>query len=391
MNPVREEIHGYMTDLVPFRRELHRHPELSTCEFETTKRIARELERLGASFCYLEPTGIMGEIHGMVEEKGKTILVREDIDALPVEEKTGLLFASEEVGKMHACGHDMHMTMLLGAVRYLLTHRDAFSGTVRFLFQPAEEISQGAQMMIQQGAMEGVDHAVGMHISPLLPFGKVSALPGEAWAACDRFFIHIKGKRCHGAMPHTGHDALLCAAAIVMNLQQIVAREAEPGQAAVVTVGSMHAGTAYNIVAGEAELEGTCRTYADGLHKALPKKIRRIAVHTAEAFGCTAEVEFEVYSNPLYNDPQITEKGLRSAGKVLGAENALIAEPQMIAEDFSFYSSLAPSVFFNIGARVEDDEKVRPLHSDEILFDERAIETGASVFVQTVLDLLNEA
>ena len=388
MNPIREEIQGYMTELVPFRREIHRHPELSLKEFGTTERISRELDKLGVKFRRMEPTGICGEISGALDGKAKTILVREDIDALPVEEKTGLPFASEEPGKMHACGHDIHMTILLGAIRYLHAHRDVFSGTIRFLFQPAEECSQGAAMMIRQGVMEGVDHAVGMHISPFLPYGKVSALHGECWAACDRFRIRIQGKRCHGAMPHTGRDALLCAAAVVMNLQQIVSRETEPGQAAVVTVGSMHAGSAYNIVAGEAELEGTCRTYAETLHKMLPEKIRRISENTAEAFGCTAQVDFQVYSESLYNDPGVTKQGLSSAEKVLGEGNAVQAEQQMIAEDFSFYSRLVPSVFFNIGARVEEDEKVRPLHSDEILFDERAIETGASVLVQTVLDLL---
>ena len=390
MDPVREEIHGYLPELVEFRRELHRHPELSMQEFETTKRLAHKLSDMGACFRYLEPAGLTGEIRGAKEGKGKTILIRADIDALPVEEKTGLPFASEELGKMHACGHDMHMTMLLGAIRYLQAHRDAFSGTVRFLYQPAEEISQGAEMVIRQGVMEGVDHAVGMHISPYLACGKISALPGECWAACDRFIIRVRGKRSHGAMPHTGHDALLCAAAVVMNLQQIVSRETEPGQAAVVTVGSLHAGSAYNIVAGEAVLEGTCRTYSGALHAALPGKIRRIAEHTAESFGCAAEVEFHVYSEPLYNDPEITKKGLQSAARVVGEENAVIGEPQMIAEDFSYYAALVPSVFFNTGARVKEDDKVRPLHSDEILFDEGAIETGASVFARTVLDLLHE-
>ena len=391
MNPIRAEIQGYMADLVPFRREMHRHPELSTQEFETTNRIARELEQLGVIYRRMEPTGICGEIRGTAAGQGKTILVREDIDALPVEEKTGLPYASEEPGRMHACGHDMHTTMLLGAVRYFQTHRDTFSGTVRFLFQPAEEQSQGAQMMIRQGVMAEVDHAVGMHISPYLAYGKVSALPGEAWAACDHFRIHIQGQRCHGAMPHTGHDALLAASAVVMNLQQIVSRETDPGLAAVVTVGAMHAGTAYNIVAGEAELEGTCRTFSSALHAMLADKLRRIAENTAEAFGCTAKVDFENLSEVLYNDPEITKKGLISAGRILGEENAVIAEPQMIAEDFSFYTALVPSVFFNIGARVQEDEKVRPLHSDEILFDERAIETGAAVLVQTALDLMNQA
>ena len=390
MDPIREEIHEYMAELVPFRRELHRHPELSMKEFETTERLARELDSLGVAYRRLAPTGLTGEIRGTAEGPEKIVLLREDIDGLPVTENTGLPFASEETGRMHACGHDLHMTMLLGAVRYLAAHRDAFSGTVRFLFQPAEEISNGAEIAIEQGVMEGAAHAVGMHISPLLPYGKVSARPGESWAACDRFVIRVTGKSCHGAMPQTGHDALLAGSAIVTSLQQIVSREADPLTAAVVTVGAFHAGTAYNIVAGEAYLEGTCRTFSTALHRTLSEKVRRIAEATAEAYGCTAEVEFDTLSEVLFCDPAVTERGLRCAGEIVGKENAVNAEPQMIAEDFSFYSQRVPSVFFNIGARVAEDEKVRPLHSNEVLFDERAIEIGASVFVKTAMELLTE-
>ena len=388
MDPVREEIHGYMDELVPLRRELHRHPELSTQESETTDRLAAALGKLGISCRRMAPSGLSGEIRGTADGPWKTVLLREDMDALPVEEKTGLPFASVYPGRMHACGHDLHMTMLFGALRYLNAHRDTFSGTIRFLFQPAEEISQGAVRMLEQGVMEGVDHAVGMHVSPLLPLGKVSAREGASWAACDRFVIRVHGKNCHGAMPQTGKDALLAASALVMNLQQIVSREADPLTPAVVTVGALHAGTAYNVVAGEAVLEGTCRTFSVSFHDTLKNRMERIASHTAEAYGCTAEVEFENLSEVLYCDPEVTRLGLRSAACVVGEENTVTAEPQMIAEDFSFYTKLAPSVFFNIGARVEDDEKVRPLHSNEVIFQEGAIEIGASVFVRTALDLL---
>ncbi|MBR1757729.1 MAG: amidohydrolase [Lachnospiraceae bacterium] len=388
MNPIREEIHKNVETLIAFRREMHRHPELSLREVETTNRIASALDALGISYRRMNPTGLSGEIHGTKAGGSKTILIREDIDALPTTEHTGLSFASECPGRMHACGHDTHMAMLLGAVTYLQAHRDTFAGTIRFLFQPAEECSQGALMMIEQGVMDGVDHAVGMHISPIFEAGTVSALPGECWAACDRFQIHVKGKSCHGALPHTGRDAVVCASAIVMNLQQIVSREADPNTAAVVTVGCLQAGTTYNIVSGEAELEGTCRTFSEELHAQMPDKIRRIAEGTAAVYGCEATVEFETLSEVLFCDPAVTKIGLAAAAKVVGEDKAVLAPRQMIAEDFCFYSKLVPSVFFNIGARWADDDKVRPLHSDQVLFDENAIEIGASVFVQTALDLL---
>ncbi|MBQ4473903.1 MAG: amidohydrolase [Lachnospiraceae bacterium] len=388
MNEIRQEIHRDEEYLLAFRREQHRHPELSLHEFETTERIVRELERLGIDVRRMEPTGVSGEIRGTAGPGGKTILIREDIDALPTTEHTGLAFASENEGCMHACGHDLHMGMLLGAVRYLKKHEKDFAGTVRFLFQPAEESSQGAKLMIAQGIMEGVDHVVGMHISPIYPAGSVSALPGECWAACDRFRIHVTGKSCHGAMPHTGKDAALCAAAIVMNLQQIVSREADPNTAAVVTVGRIQSGTTYNIVAGEAELEGTCRSFSEELHAQLPEKMRRIAEGTAAVYGCEATLEYASLSDVLYSDPEVTKLGLAAAEKVAGKENVFISPRQMIAEDFCYYAQMVPSVFFNIGARWAEDEKVRPLHSDEVLFDEGAVELGASVFVQTALDLL---
>ena len=388
MNEIRNEIHAQAQSLIELRRELHRHPELSLCEYETTNRLARELDAIGVSYRRMEPTGLCGEIVGTAGEGKKRVLIREDIDALPTTEHTGLSFASEEEGRMHACGHDNHMVMLFGAVRYLQAHRDAFAGTVRFLFQPAEESSQGAKLMIAQGVMEGVDHAVGMHISPIFEAGTVSALPGECWAACDRFRIRVTGKSCHGAMPHTGRDAAVCAAAIVMNLQQIVSREADPNTAAVVTVGKIEAGTTYNIVAGEAFLEGTCRSFSEELHAELPVKMRRIAEGTAQVYGCSAEVEFDSLSDVLYSDPEVTKLGLAAAAKVAGEDKIRTAPRQMIAEDFCYYAQKVPSVFFNIGARVAEESKVRPLHSDEVLFDEEAIELGASVFVQTALDLL---
>ena len=234
------------------------------------------------------------------------VLLRSDMDALSILEQTGLDFPSENEGVMHACGHDTHMTNLLGAVKFLHAHPEEFAGTVRFVFQPAEEIGAGAKLMIEQGVMEGVDRAVGMHITPILPLGQVSAMPGECWAACDRFKITVHGKAAHGANPHMGHDALVAASAIVMALQPLVSRETDPNAAAVLTVGSIVSGSRFNIVAGDAVMEGTCRTFSREVHAALPEQMRRVVENVALAYGCTAELEFEVLAEVLYCDPETT-------------------------------------------------------------------------------------
>ncbi len=389
MNKYREIIHRDMDALIAFRRELHSFPEPSLKEFETTGRICRELDKLGVSYRRMEPTGICGEIRGTKGESDHMVLLRCDMDALEVLEATGLDFASRNVGCMHACGHDTHMTNLLGAVKFLSEHTDEFAGTVRFVFQPAEEVGAGAKLMIEQGVMHGVDRAVGMHITPILPCGQVSAMPGECWAACDRFKITVHGKSAHGAMPQNGHDALVAASAIVLALQPIVSRETDPNAAAVLTVGSIVSGSRFNIVAGDAVLEGTCRTFSREVHAELPARMRRVVENVALGYGCTAELEFDVLTDVLYCDPETTKLGMQSVAKVVGEENAVTCGPQMIAEDFCFYTLHAKSVFFNLGARVADDSKVFPLHSDHVLFDENAMEIGISVLVQTAVDLLD--
>ncbi len=389
MNKYREAIHNNIDELISFRHELHRHPEPSLKEFETTERICRELDKVGITYRKMQPTGISGDIRGTKGDSDHIVLIRSDMDALEVLEQTGLDFASENVGYMHACGHDNHMTCLLGAVKYLNAHKEEFNGTVRFVFQPAEEVAAGSKLMIEQGVMENVDRAVGMHISPIFPLGQISAMEGECWAACDRFKITVHGKSSHGATPHVGRDALLCASAIVLNLQPIISREADPNTAAVVTVGSILSGSRFNIVAGDAVMEGTSRTFSREFHKELPEKMRRVIEHTAMAYDCTAELDFEVLTDVLYCDPETTKIGLASAAKVVGEDMSVSCGPQMVAEDFCFYTNHAKSVFFNLGARVEDDSKVFPLHSDHAVFDDRALEVGASVFVQTAVDLLD--
>ena len=386
-NCCRETIHAFISELTSFRRELLRHPEPGLKEFGPTDRICSALDMAGIAYKRMEPTGVSGELKGTKAKSDHVVLLRSDMDALEIFEQTGLDFQSENPGVMHACGHDIHMAALLGALLFLHEHPEEYAGTVRFIFQPAEEISAGAKLMIGQGIMEGVDRAVGMHVTTALPAGRVSAMPGICWASCDRFRITVHGTASHGGMPQNGHDAVVAASAIVMALQTLVSRETDPQSPFVLTVGSIVSGSAYNIVAGSAVMLGTCRTFSRELHDSLPARIRRVAENVAAAYGCTAELEYEVFTEPLYCDPDTTALGLESAAQVVGAENAVLCGPTMISEDFCYYAERAGSVFFNLGAGVEDGGEACSLHSDHAVFDENAIEVGAAVFAQTAMDL----
>ena len=246
-------------EVVAFRRDLHEHPEASFQEFRTTDQIAKEMDKLGIPYRRFDPTGLIAEING--GKPGKTIALRADIDALSITEKTGLPFASKNEGFMHACGHDTHAAMLVGAAKVLMQVKDQLCGTVKLLFQPAEEVGRGAKAVIAQHGMDGVDFAFGIHIGSQMEVGTISMMAGASAAATDRFVVKVIGKASHGARPEQGVDATVAASAIVMNLQPVVSREVAATTPLVVTVGSLHSGSRFNIVSGEAVLEGTIRSY----------------------------------------------------------------------------------------------------------------------------------
>ena len=278
---------GYQIEM---RRWFHQHPEESTKEVRTAERIRAELDRAGIPWrpCGLG-TGTLARIEGA--QPGRTILLRGDIDALSVNEETGLPYASEVPGVMHACGHDCHISMLLTAAMIVNEIRDRLKGTIVFAFQPAEELGLGARAMIEEGALEGVDACFGMHVWSDYPAGTVALRKGPMMASGDQFKIHVRGKSTHGAQPQLGADALIMGAAIAQNLQTIVSRETYPGDTAVVTVGKFHSGTRFNVVAGTAELEGTTRTFSPAVRDRFEEQITRIARSTAEAMRGTADVE----------------------------------------------------------------------------------------------------
>ncbi|MBC3515671.1 amidohydrolase [Neobittarella massiliensis] len=382
MNDIRNRARELQDYVVAFRRDIHQHPEASLQEFRTTDRICEELDKLGISYRRTEPTGVIAEIQGG-KGPGKCVALRGDIDALSLTEHTDLPFKSINDGFMHACGHDTHGAMLLGAARLLSEIRDQYSGTVRLLFQPAEEVCEGAKLMIEQGAMQDVDYAYGIHIIAQQPVGKIMGRAGATHAATDQYKITIKGKVCHGAAPHTGIDATVAAGSLIMNLQTMVSREFSPMEPLVVTIGQMHSGSRFNIVSGEAVLEGTIRSFNRDIHQQLPGVVERIAKMTAAAFRCEAEVQYDMITDVLICDQEATDLGLAAARKITDADMVADFEPQMGGEDFSEYTSYTKAGFFSLGGGGE-----WPQHSDRFTIDESAFETGVALYAQLALDAL---
>lgn len=369
--------------VVDFRRDLHMHPEASMQEFRTTDKLAQALDAIGIPYRRFEPTGLLGEIKG--GKPGKTVALRADIDALSVTEKSEVAFASQNEGMMHACGHDTHTAMLLGAAKALYENRDELAGTVKVLFQPAEEIAQGAKAVIKQGALEGVDMIFGMHIFSQMPPGLLAIGDGPATSAADVFKIKIKGVTCHGAMPETGADATVAACALVMNLQSIVSREIAPLQPLVVTVGKLCSGSRFNIVSGEAEMEGTVRCFDREVHEKVPVAMERIAKSTAEAYRCEAELEYQVLTDVLINDPEATEYSRAAAMKVAPSPELVVPLPKLMgAEDFADYTACTKAGFVGLGGGGE-----HPQHSDYFCIDEESMKTGVAWYIQVAKDYLD--
>jgi amidohydrolase len=385
---VKELAHSVRDYVIEYRHELHMHPELSMQEFETTDRICRELDKMGVSYRRMNPTGVLAEIKGGKGE-GKTVLLRGDIDALPVQEETGLEFSSIYPGKMHACGHDTHNAMLMGAIKCFNEIKDEFAGTVKFIFQPSEETGEGAQAMIKDGCLEGVDYMFGTHISSDLDVGKVSACPGPMHASAFWFKIKITGVSSHGADPYNGRDAAVAGSAVVMALQDMVAREYSPMDPMVVTVGDIHAPGRFNIIPGEYRMEGTIRTFSREINATLEDTLNRIAKGVASAYRCTADVELIEVAEVNINDEEAYRIGRAAAAKVVGEENVVLAKPTMGGEDFAYYTPHVKANFFSLGAKLLDkDGKVWSHHNGHVLFDESSFEYGVALYVQVALDAL---
>ena len=384
-------VEKYKETVLEHYRWLHAHPELSGQEKESAAYIAAALRKMG-----LEPVENVGGygVTAVIEGKGegKCVGLRADFDALPILEKTGLPFASENPGVMHACGHDAHAAMLLGAAYVLCEMRDEFNGRVKLLFQPSEENSadSGSKRMIADGALENphVDAVIGQHVGCARSVGIVVSKPGTMSAYSDSFKITIDGKACHASAPHNGVDALLVGAQIVTALQSIVARNVAPLKSCVVTVGKMTAGDRYNVLAGHCEIHGTCRNHDAAVRDLAEKRIESIARGIAEGMGASCTVNYIRGYSPVINNEEMYALWKETAEELLGEDNVkLIANAGLGGEDFSFFAEQVPGVFFHLGCKTEGGKNA-PAHNEGFMPNTDGFVTGQRVMVTTALKYL---
>jgi amidohydrolase len=360
---------GVDEDVVAWRRHLHRHPEVSFHEHETSAWVAERLGEAGLSVERPTETSVLARLR--TGRPGPTVALRADIDALPIEEESGVEFASERPGVMHACGHDGHTAMLLGAAARL-ARADLPGGEVRFIFQHAEELAPGgARELVEAGVMEGVDFLYGCHLWTPLEYGKVAAVPGPFMAAADFFELRIDGRGGHAALPHTAIDTIACAAEVVSSLQHLVSRRIDPLQPAVVTVGSLHAGDAPNVIPGEAVLTGTARSFDEDVRRRIPRLIDEIAGGVCAAHGATHRLDFRFGYKAVVNDERATALVREAAGDALTDYT-----PIMGGDDFSALAAEAPACYAFVGAGGEF-----PHHHPRFVIDERALAIGTRLHV----------
>ncbi len=372
-------------ELIETRHHLHRHPELSGSEQSTAKFVAGRLRALGLDVhTGVGGNGVTASLSG--GRSGRTLAIRADMDALPIQEQSDLAYCSSNPGVMHACGHDGHTTILLGTAEVLAAHRESISGSVRFIFQPEEETVDGARKMCSDGAMDGIDAIVALHGWPQVPLGQIGIRDGAMMASADTFDIAINGKGAHAAYPHTAVDPIVVGAQLVGALQNISSREIDPNQPVVVTVAQFHAGTAYNIIPETARIAGTIRTLSAEVRKTIPDIIRRIAEGVCAAAGATCDIRFREGSGPVLNDPQIADL-IRDVGRnQLGPENVLeVPHSSMGAEDFAVYLDHAPGAMFRLGLG-----DTSPLHTPTFDFNDDALPIGVDLFVRIADRYLNQ-
>ncbi|MEJ7654074.1 MAG: amidohydrolase [Chloroflexia bacterium] len=383
-------IEGLTESLVSTRREFHRIPELGFEEHETSALVAEKLRAMG-----LEPrtgvakTGVVAMIEG--GHPGPTLLVRADMDGLPIEERSGAEYSSKHPNRMHACGHDTHIAMLLASASVLLGVRDQLHGRVKLIFQPAEEGLGGAKVMMDEGVLEDphVDAALGFHIWNNLPTGQVGVREGPVMASTDRIKIEIIGQGGHGALPHTSADAVVAAAHVVTALQTIVSRNVSPMEPAVVTIGTIHGGYAANIIADRVEMTGTVRSFNEDVWKQLPSHIERVVHGVCAALGVQGNVEYRRGYPTTVNDEGMTELVRAAAIEALGEEAVVYPERSTGGEDMSFILQAVPGCYFFIGSQNNSKGISRPHHHPEFNIDEDALPVGVKVITAGVLRYLS--
>lgn len=376
-------VYDLLTEVIADRRALHQIPELGLQEKETSAYIKKRLAEFGITTVYdLLDTAVVAVLQG--EKEGKTLAFRTDIDALPVTEETGVPFASQHPGKMHACGHDGHMATMLGFANYLAAHPAEIMGTIILLFQPAEEGPGGAQLLIDDGFLSKfkVDEIIGLHVFPEFNEGIIACKPHAMMARNGEIYLTIKGTSSHGAQPQQGADAILAASAIIQGLHSIVSRNISPMESAVLTFGKITGGEAMNIIPGLVKIEGTMRAFSDEVYETMTNRVQTVATELAKGYGCECLVEFNHMYRVVDNDPAM----VRALEKIAG-DSYVETPPYMLAEDFSMYQKEIPGLFFFVGIRNEAKGYVAPLHSGKMNFDETYLLGGIECYRQLIQEL----
>ncbi len=377
-------------DMVEWRRHLHRNPELSYQEHNTMKFIADQLIAFGIDTqSGVGDTGVIGTIKGSLP--GKTVALRADIDALPIQDEKECEYASQVEGVMHACGHDGHTAGLLAVARYFSENRDTLKGEIRLIFQPGEEVCPGGALkMIAAGALEGVDVIYGVHLWSPLPVHTLASAAGPIMASVDDFVIDITGKGGHGGIPHVTVDSVLTGAQLVVQLQSIVSRNVNPLQPAVLTIGTINSGTAKNVIAETCRITGTVRTFDEETRAVIRKRFEEVTQHTCAMNGATVEIDYMMGYPPLVNHAGETERFFQVAKAVFGEEQVQVTPPMMPAEDFSYYVQQVPGCFIFVGAGNEDKGITYPHHHPRFDIDEAAMLNAAQILVSMAENYLEQ-
>ncbi|MGG6310057.1 M20 family metallopeptidase [Paenibacillus macerans] len=376
----QEKLRELFPSMVERRRHFHRYPELSFMEKETSAFIAGKLRELGVEATVnVGGFGLVGSIRG--DLPGKTVALRADMDALPIQDEKSCEYASQNPGVMHACGHDGHTATLLAVAEYFSARKSQLQGEIRLIFQPAEEVCPGgAQSMIEEGALDGVDVIYGVHLWTPVPIGTVASAPGPLMASTDEFFIEIQGRGGHGGMPHKTVDSVVAASALVLQLQSVVSRSVDPLDPAVVTIGAIQGGTAQNIIADRCKLSGTVRCFCEETRSLIRSRIHALAEGTAAAYGAEANINYMMGYPSLVNDEAEYGRFLREAPSVFGLR-AVLSPKIMPAEDFAYYLRKVPGCFMFVGAGNPDKGAVYPHHHPKFDIDEDAMLHAAGLLI----------
>ncbi len=390
IDQLKSDIDERVPDMVALRRDLHEHPELAFEEVRTSGIVAQRLRALGLEVqTGVAKTGVVGLLKGGASQPGaKTIAIRADMDALPIFEMNDIEYRSKVDGKMHACGHDGHTTIALAVADILSKRRAELNGNVKFIFQPAEETIGGAEPMVKEGAMDGVDGVIGLHLISDYAVGRVGVRAGTVFASADKFIATVRGKGGHAAMPETAVDPIVTAAYIITALQTLISRETSPFSPTVITVGKLQAGTAFNIIPETAELHGTMRAFSHEHREKMIRRISEVATGVASAMGATCEISFFDGCLPCTNDATMTELVHKVAVEAVGADKVDEGEEVMTtgSDDMAYFLQAVPGCYFIVGANNAEKGASYPHHHPRFNVDEDAMPIGVEVLTRAALE-----